>query len=349
MSLRLVKHERIGESWFGLFDKDKLVELNIARHSQKSQPKFGQIYCGRVIEIDARLNSAFIDIGIATGFLPMGAKPNAAISNGKAILVKISREASGSKGPNLSFVGEASPKQACPILLEDVKIEAEIATDDDIETMAYTIEKACSNAHSIPNGGVITIGPTKALIAIDIDAANRTIGGKQKGHFTINLNLDAAREAMRIIRLFGLGGNICIDFVGSPNSHHAKLILETLMGEYEKEKSSNTNAPKTEILPVSKFGIVEIARQKHRPNLQETLLESGKKQIETIAIDAINALAKALAVSKGALVKLAIHSEIIEFLQNAPFDWKTYLQEKIGGRYELCENDKLEEFEVVVI
>lgn len=122
------------------------------------------------------------------------------------------------------------------------------------------IVDALSPNVNLKSGGRITIQETKALVAIDVDS------GSDKGHGSIaHLNIEAAVEIAKQIRLRNLSGKIIIDFAGASDFHYLKPVIETLEKEVSKDYT------KTNVLGLSRAGNVEVVRLRKRPTLQDLL------------------------------------------------------------------------------
>lgn len=159
------------------------------------------------------------------------------------------------------------------VVLNNRNVEAEIKErlGDEITTEivaepfnAYGLEEAIVEALNetvkLKSGGRITIQETKALVAIDVDS------GSDKGNGSIShLNLEAADEIARQIRLRNLSGKIIIDFAGSSDYRYLKPVIEAL------EAKAAEDSTKTTVLGLSRAGNVEIIRVRKRPTLQDLL------------------------------------------------------------------------------
>ena len=336
--MRNVVLNRIAEDVYALFDGENIVEIKISRPWQDKIAKTGQEYCARIKTIDMRLNAAFVDLGDEQALLQFSLPRPKYIIEGAAIIVKITRPKFGDKLALCSFNGEASPKAKCPEILKDVAAwgdwpEPQIANNDEAQKIQDLLFELASNIINLKNGGNIKIDKTRALTAIDIDAAGRIAGGTNQSNFNHKLNQEAAHEIAHQIKLRNIGGLIIIDFVGAPTKSESQILVEILQKELKQNR-------KCEILPISKFGLCEITRARNGIEIGDILGD-----ISTNAINAINALAQKLQNSKGAMIKFKISNEISAFLQNWAFDWQKYLHENIGGSYEiLIEN--IENFEV---
>ncbi len=326
--MRNVVLNRIGEDIYALFDGDNISEIKIARPWQNQNAKTGQEYCARIKTIDMRLNAAFVDLGDEQALLQFSLPRPKYIVEGLAIIVKITRPKFADKLALCSFIGEASPKAKCPEILKEICEwgdwpEPKIANQDEAQKIQDLIIELGSNIINLKNGSNIKIDKTRALVAIDIDAAGRIVGGTNQSNFNYKLNQEAAHEIAHQIKLRNIGGLIIIDFIGAPTKLESQNLVEILQKELKQNR-------KCEILPLSKFGLCEITRARNGIEIGDILGD-----ISTKTINAINALAQKLQNSKGAIINFKISHEINDFLQNWSFDWQKYLHENVGGSYDM--------------
>jgi ribonuclease G len=118
----------------------------------------------------------------------------------------------------------------------------------------------------LPSGGYLIIEHTEAMHVIDVNSGNRK-GAEGQESNAIATNLEAAEEIARVLQLRDMGGIVAIDFIDMHEKEHNKDLFDKL-----KECMKNDRA-KHNILPPSKFGVVEITRQRVRP---ETDIETSE-------------------------------------------------------------------------
>jgi len=112
---------------------------------------------------------------------------------------------------------------------------------------------------SLDGGGYLIIEHTEAMHVIDVNSGNRA--SIEEAKMAINVNLVAAQEIARQLRLRDMGGIIVIDFIDLKDPEDRKLLYQK-MKEYMKEDRA-----KTSVLPLSKFGVMQITRQRVRPEM----------------------------------------------------------------------------------
>jgi ribonuclease G len=115
---------------------------------------------------------------------------------------------------------------------------------------------------SMPGGIYLVIEHTEALHVIDVNSGNRSKKDNDQQEHALQTNMDAAEEIARQLRLRDMGGIIVIDFIDLKSAEHRKALLDKMIG------LMSTDRAKHHILPMSKFGLMEITRQRVRPAVQ---------------------------------------------------------------------------------
>jgi ribonuclease G len=114
---------------------------------------------------------------------------------------------------------------------------------------------------SLPGGGYVIIEHTEALHVIDVNSGNKSMADGDQESTAYAVNVEATKEIARQIRLRDMGGIIVVDFIDMKTADHRRLIYEQMKGEMKGERSKYT------ILPLSKFGLMQITRQRVRPEI----------------------------------------------------------------------------------
>jgi len=126
----------------------------------------------------------------------------------------------------------------------------------------HQIETAYSRHVDLPSGGSIVIDHTEALVAIDVNSARSTRGADIEETAT-RTNLEAAEEAARQLRLRDLGGLIVIDFIDMEDSRNQRAVEQTLRDALHVDRA------RVQMGKISRFGLIELSRQRLRPALNE--------------------------------------------------------------------------------
>ncbi|MEY4521782.1 MAG: hypothetical protein RIT10_967 [Bacteroidota bacterium] len=110
----------------------------------------------------------------------------------------------------------------------------------------------------LSNGGYLIIEHTEAMHVIDVNSGNRKGADGQESN-ALATNIEAAEEIARVLQLRDMGGIVCVDFIDMHERENNKVLFETLKGFMKSDRAKHN------ILPPSKFGVIEITRQRVRP------------------------------------------------------------------------------------
>ncbi len=121
---------------------------------------------------------------------------------------------------------------------------------------------------NLPSGGYLIIEHTEAMHVVDVNSGNRKSSDKNQEQNAFETNLESAKELARVLRLRDMGGIIVVDFIDMQDRNNQKLLFEKFK-EYLKDDRAKHN-----VLPPSKFGVVELTRQRVRP---ETNIETTEQ------------------------------------------------------------------------
>ena len=125
------------------------------------------------------------------------------------------------------------------------------------------IETAYERIVQLPSGGSIVIDPTEALVSIDINSARATKGGDIE-ETALQTNLEAADEIARQLRLRDIGGLIVIDFIDMTSTKAQRDVENRVRDALQPDRA------RVQVGRISRFGLLEMSRQRLRPSLEET-------------------------------------------------------------------------------
>jgi ribonuclease G len=114
---------------------------------------------------------------------------------------------------------------------------------------------------SIDGGGYLIIEHTEALHVVDVNSGNKSNAEDNQENTALKVNLDAATEISRQLRLRDMGGIIVVDFIDMRKAENKKMLFQKMKEEMSVDRSKYT------ILPLSKFGLMQITRQRVRPEM----------------------------------------------------------------------------------
>jgi len=158
-----------------------------------------------------------------------------------------------------AFIGTVMP---------DFKSKVKFYQDEIPLFNRYQIENQIQTAFErevdLPSGGSIVIDVTEALVSIDINSARATKGGDIEAT-AYNTNIEAAEEIARQLRLRDVGGLIVIDFIDMLNNRNQKNVENKMRDALEIDRA------RVQVGRISRFGLMEMSRQRLRPSLEETM------------------------------------------------------------------------------
>jgi ribonuclease E len=157
----------------------------------------------------------------------------------------------------LDFVQKVMPAYSSKIKLYEDTVP--LFNRYQIETQ---IETAFQREVKLPSGGSIVIDPTEALVSIDINSSRATKGVDIE-ETAFNTNMEAAEEIARQLRLRDMGGLVVIDFIDMNQAKHQREI------EAKVKESTASDRARVQIGRLSRFGLLEMSRQRLRPSLGE--------------------------------------------------------------------------------
>ncbi len=150
------------------------------------------------------------------------------------------------------------------------------------------IKSAFGQTVSLRGGGYLIIEHTEALHVIDVNSGNKSNREESQETTALSVNIEAAKEVARQFRLRDMGGIIVVDFIDMRGLDNKKLIYNTVKEEMEADKAKHT------ILPLSKFGLMQITRERVRPQMNIATKEvcptcngSGKIEASILVTDKI--------------------------------------------------------------
>jgi ribonuclease G len=178
------------------------------------------------------------------------------------------------------------------------------------------IEKTLRRKIWLPSGGYLFFDRTEAMYTIDVNSGRSSTSKTDVEESLLRINLEAAEEIARQLRLRNIGGLIICDFIDMRLRKNQRRLLERLK-DCMKEDSA-----KCTILGMSEFGLIEMTRQRNRGSLMQTIFTacpyctgSGMvKSNESISIEIERALKKILCYQEQFALKLVIHPQVDQYL-----------------------------------
>jgi len=330
---RVVIEETVGETRATVYEGRKLVELHLDRWSDFRKPRIGEQWTGQVVAVDASIGGLWIELGSGpNGLLSFkGQRDLPRLTEGERVDVIVAKEAIAEKGPVLRHVAEASRDK--PGVVKALSLRERL--DRRFPDLTYEdapvgiFDTATERQLAIPGGGSITIERTQALIAVDVDK-----GGSKT---VMDCSLGAAKLILSQLRLRGLGGLIAIDFPNLRQSKQRSTLIRLM------EEMAEADPASIRIAPFSRFGVVEMTRGQDGPSIDAMLNDRfGEPTVETQAIRALRQLEREAKISAGAKMTLTVDQPVWAWLEDAPFDWRAPMTERLGARFTVEAGDSVQ-------
>jgi len=184
------------------------------------------------------------------------------------------------------------------------------------------------------HGAYLIIEHTEALHVIDVNSGNRSRSGTDQETSSLEVNLAAANEIARQLRLRDMGGIIVIDFIDMQSAEHRQLLLDRMKEAMEHDRAKHN------ILPLTKFGIMQITRQRVRPEMSITTEEkcpacrgTGEVKPSLLLTDEIqNKLSEIVKIVKTRKLQLNVHPFVAAYLTKGILP----LYMKWNFKYHIC-------------
>ena len=192
----------------------------------------------------------------------------------------------------------------------------------------------------LPSGGWITIEGTEALTAVDVNSGSFTAStGLEETSYRVNL--EAAEEIGRQVRLRGVGGLIVVDFIHLSEPANIERVLDTLA-----ESLSKDHTP-TQISPMSEFGLVEITRKRVRDPLVKLVSEccrtcSGhgrKRTRDSVALEVLRSVERTALLAPGKPIQVRASVEVVRWLEEHDEEVRSALARRGASRVSFAAND----------
>ncbi len=213
------------------------------------------------------------------------------------------------------------------------------------------IEKSLSRKVWTPSGGYIIFDHTEALVSIDVNSG-KFMGRKAPEENILKINLEAAREIARQLRLRDIGGIIVIDFIDMLDPNNKKRLYDEFRRELRKDRAQ------ANIAPISEFGLIEMTRERVRPSLLFTFSEPcptcdgiGRVASKSSVLTKIDRwLKRYKAERKEWSLQLVVHPSIADYLTRGLISRIRRLMWKYRLKIEVLRDDNLkpDQFKVIL-
>jgi len=205
------------------------------------------------------------------------------------------------------------------------------------------IESAYAHKVQLPSGGSIVIDYTEALVSIDINSARATRGSDIETTAT-NTNLEAADEIARQLRIRDIGGLIVIDFIDMESSKNQRDVEDRLRDAMKMDRA------RIQIGRLSRFGLLEMSRQRLRPSLGESshivcprCVGIGSiRSVESMTLAVLRLIGEELRKDRTARVIAQVPVAVATYLINEKREWLRTLEDKSSAELIIVPNENIQ-------
>jgi ribonuclease E len=205
------------------------------------------------------------------------------------------------------------------------------------------IESAYAHQVSLPSGGSLVIDHTEALVSIDINSARSTRGSDIEAT-AFNTNLEAADEIARQLRIRDIGGLIVIDFIDMESTKNQRDVEDRLRDAMKADRA------RIQIGRLSRFGLLEMSRQRLRPSLSESSHLTcprctgigSIRSVESMALSILRLTGEEARKERTARLVLQVPVPVATYLMNEKRATLRSIEEKCGIELILVPNENIE-------
>ncbi len=191
------------------------------------------------------------------------------------------------------------------------------------------IESAYSHKVTLPSGGSLVIDHTEALVSIDINSARSTRGGDIEATAR-NTNLEAAEEIARQLRLRDIGGLIVIDFIDMESTANQRAVEDMLRDAVKMDRA------RIQLGRLSRFGLLELSRQRLRPALSETTHINCPRcsglgtirGVESMSLSLLRLIGEEARKERTGRVIAQVPVDVATYLMNEKRDWLNQIESR---------------------
>jgi len=205
------------------------------------------------------------------------------------------------------------------------------------------IESAFEREVKLPAGGSVVIDPTEALISIDINSSRATRGADIE-ETALNTNLEAADEIARQLRLRDMGGLVVIDFIDMNSSRNQREVENRMRDALEPDRA------RVQVGRISRFGLLEMSRQRLRPSLGETsgivcprcAGQGSIRDVESLCLSILRILQEEANKQKCQEVRATVPLALSSYLLNEKRAGLAEIEEQSGTKVSIIPNPELQ-------
>jgi ribonuclease E len=229
----------------------------------------------------------------------------------------------------------------------DAQRKLKIYTDDIPLFTRYQIENQIESAYAhkvqLPSGGSLVVDYTEALVSIDINSARATRGSDIEATAT-NTNLEAADEIARQLRIRDIGGLIVIDFIDMEDGKNQRAVEDRLREAMKMDRA------RIQIGRLSRFGLLEMSRQRLRPSLGESSHLvcprcngiGSIRSVESLALSILRLIGEDARKERTSRIIVQVPVDVATYLMNEKRDWLRDTEDKTKTNIVLVPNPHIQ-------
>ncbi len=211
------------------------------------------------------------------------------------------------------------------------------------------IEQVYSRKVKLKSGGYVLIEPTEALVTVDVNSGSAT-REKDVEETAFKVNMEAAPEIARQLRLRDLGGIIVIDFIDMAHKKHKQEVEKAIRAEFKRDRA------KTKILRISSLGLLELSRQRLKSTLGtgeylECPLCDGRGKVrspESSALSVFRRIKSMLVKGDVSEVRVTVPASVAEYLLNSMRSQLVELENAYAARISVIVRQTIPDKEILV-
>ncbi len=211
------------------------------------------------------------------------------------------------------------------------------------------LERALSNKVYLRSGGSLNIDQTEALVSIDVNTG-KFVGKRTLEETILKTNLEAVKEIAYQLRVRNCGGIIIIDFIDMEKEENKEQVYSALLEALKKDRA------KTNVLPISGLGLVEMTRKRTRDTLTRVMCEpcpycegTGRvKSVSTVCYEILREVTKAMKKESTPNVSVYAHPEVSARLTSEDFEIIEMLEDSLGKQLSIRADNSyhIEQYEI---
>jgi ribonuclease E len=229
----------------------------------------------------------------------------------------------------------------------DAQRKLKTYTDDIPLFTRYQIENQIESAYAhkvqLPSGGSLVVDYTEALVSIDINSARATRGSDIEATAT-NTNLEAADEIARQLRIRDIGGLIVIDFIDMEDGKNQRAVEDRLREAMKMDRA------RIQIGRLSRFGLLEMSRQRLRPSLGESSHLvcprcngiGSIRSVESLALSILRLIGEDARKERTSRIIVQVPVDVATYLMNEKRDWLRDTEDKTKTNIVLVPNPHIQ-------